>query len=81
MYTYIVLPDPKMNLQKSLKYNLPHIINDTPQTAKEKIYTRNVPGFFSPIYAKNIYLGKYNDTCTIQNYIIIHAIKINNINC
>ena len=50
---------------KCLKYNLPHIINDTPEIVVEKIYTHSLRGFTT--YAKQFLIQKYTDTCEIPN--------------
>ena len=46
--------DSNLNWKKFLKYNLPYIINNTPDIAKEQIYTDSLRGF--TIYAKKILL-------------------------
>ena len=51
--------------KKCLKYNLPHIINDTPEIVVEKIYTHSLRGFTT--YAKQFLIQKYTDTCAIPN--------------
>ena len=51
--------------KKCLKYNLPHIINDTPEIVVEKIYTHSLRGFTT--YAKQFLIQKYTDTCEIPN--------------
>ena len=51
--------------KKIMKYNLPHIINDTPVIVVEKIHTHSLRGFTS--YAKQFLIQKYTDTCAIQN--------------
>ena len=51
--------------KKCLKYNLSHIINDTPAIVVEKIHTHSLRGFAT--YAKQFLIQKYTDTCAIQN--------------
>ena len=51
--------------KKCLKYNLSHIINDTPAIVVEKIHTPSLRGFAT--YAKQFLIQKYTDTCAIQN--------------
>ena len=51
--------------KKNLKYNLPHIINGTPEIVVEKIYTHSLRGFTT--YAKQFLIQKYTDTCAIPN--------------
>ena len=51
--------------KKCLKYNLPHIINDTPEIVVEKIYTHSLRGLTT--YAKQFLIQKYTDTCAIPN--------------
>ena len=49
--------------KKCLKYNLPHIINDTPELVWEKIVTHSLRGF--AYYLKMYLLQKYQNVCTI----------------
>ena len=56
-----------------LKYNLPHIINDTPAIVVEKIHTHSLRCFTT--YAKQFIIQKYTDTCAIQNCVINITIR------
>ncbi len=54
------------NLQKKrLKYNLPKLINDTPERVKDKINTHSLQGFIN--YRKNDMIHKYGNICIIQH--------------
>ena len=48
--------------KKCLKYNLPHIINDTPELVLEKIVTHSLRGF--AYYLKMYLLQKYQNVYT-----------------
>ena len=51
--------------KKCLKYNLPHIINDTPELVLEKIVTQSLRGF--AYYLKMYLLQNYQNVCTISD--------------
>ena len=51
--------------KKCLKYNLRHIINDTPELGLEKIVTHSLRGF--AYYLKMYLLQKYQNVCTISD--------------
>ena len=46
--------------KKCLEYNLPHILNDTPELVWDKIVTHSLRGFAC-------YLKKYQNVCTIYD--------------
>ena len=50
---------------KCLKYNLPKLINDTPERVKDKINTHSLQGFIN--YGKNDMIHKYGNICIIQH--------------
>ena len=51
--------------KKCLKYNLPHIINETPELVLETIVTHSLRGF---AYNLKMYLlQKYQNVCTISD--------------
>ena len=53
-----------LNLQKKiLKYNLPKLINDTPERVKDKIKTNSLQSFIN--YGKNDMIHKYSNICII----------------
>ena len=54
--------------KKCLKYNLPHIINDTPEIVLCKIVTHSLRGF--AYYFKMYLLQKYQTVCTISDCFI-----------
>ena len=51
--------------KKCLKYNLPHIINNTPDILKDKVTTHSLQGYIS--YAKKIIIKSYVCICTEVN--------------
>ena len=51
--------------KKCLKYNVPHIINDTPEIVLGKIVTHSFRGF--AYYFKMYLLHKYQTVCTISD--------------
>ena len=51
--------------KKCLKYNLPKLINDTPERVKDKINTHSLQGFIN--YGKNDMIHKYGNICIIQH--------------
>ena len=51
--------------KRSLRYSLPHTINNAPGSLKDKITTHNLYG--SAIYIKFYYLNTYTEQCAIQN--------------
>ena len=51
--------------KKCLKYNLPKLINDTPERVKDKINTHCLQGFIN--YGKNDMIHKYGNICIIQH--------------
>ena len=51
--------------KKSLKHNLPHTINDTPELVLEKIITHSLQGF--AYYLKTYILQRYHYACTISD--------------
>ena len=51
--------------KKCLKYNLPHIINDTPELILGTIVTHSLRGF--AYYLKMYLLQKYQNECTISD--------------
>ena len=51
--------------KKSLKHNLPHTINDTPELVLEKIITHSLQGF--AYYLKTYMLQRYHYACTISD--------------
>ena len=51
--------------KKILKYNLPKLINDTPERVKDKINTHSLQGFIN--YGKNDMIHKYGNICIIQH--------------
>ena len=51
--------------KKMLKYNLPKLINDTPERVKDKINTHSLQGFIN--YGKNDMIHKYGNICIIQH--------------
>ena len=60
--------------KKCVKYNLPHIINDTPELVLEKSVTQSLRGF--AYYLKMYLLQKYQNVCTISDcYICRFNIK------
>ena len=61
-------------VNKFLKYNLPHVINNIPDLVIDMIVTHSLRGFSS--YAKHYTLQKYNVTCTILNCYICQLNKI-----
>ena len=55
-----------MNLQKkTLKYNLPYTINNTPHIVKDKVNTHSFQGF--SLYVKQYLIRKYNTNCISLN--------------
>ena len=60
--------------KKCMKYNLPHINNDTPAIVVEKIHTHSLRGFTT--YAKQFLIQKYTDTVHVQYKIVIRVINI-----
>ena len=57
--------------KKCLKYNLSHIINDTPAIVVEKIHTHSLRGFAT--YAKQFLIQKYTDTCAIFVSLVLYT--------
>ena len=57
--------------KKCLKYNLPHIINDTPELVMEKIVTHSLRGF---AYYLKIYLKTYVQYLIVTYVSLIHKI-------
>ena len=51
--------------KKSLRYILPHTVNNTPRIIKEKVFTHSLKGF-SMYFKKNL-INNYSDICTIRN--------------
>ena len=56
---------PKHAFAKSLRYSLPHVINNTLNIVTGKIGNHSLQGFAN--YAKNNLLQKYEDTCSVLN--------------
>ena len=57
--------------KRSLRYNLPHTINNAHDLLKDKITTHSLHGFSN--YIKLYYLNTYIERCAIQNcYICQH---------
>ena len=52
-------------VKKCLKYNLPHIINDTPELVLKIIVNHSLRGF--AYYLKMYLLQKYQNVCTISD--------------
>ena len=47
--------------ENCLRYNLPHLLNETPTIVKEKVDTHSEIGF--SIYAKKYFLLRYSEHC------------------
>ena len=57
--------------KRSLRYSLPHTINNAPDLLKDKVTTHSLHGFSN--YIKLYYLNTYIEQCAIQNcYICQH---------
>ena len=61
--------------KRCLRYNLPHVINNTPKIVTEKIGTHSLQGFAN--CAKTCLLQKYEDTCTTLNCYTCYQIQFN----
>ena len=58
--------------KKSLRFNLPQIVNNTPSLILDKIYTHSLNGY--SWYIKQYIINSYEDECSIENcYICLHA--------
>ena len=51
--------------KKTLKYNLPYTINNTPHIVKDKVNTHSFQGF--SLYVKQYLIRKYNTNCISRN--------------
>ena len=51
--------------KKTLKYNLPYTINNTPHIVKDKVNTHSFQGF--SLYVKQYLIRKYNTNCISLN--------------
>ncbi len=51
--------------KKCIRFDLPQIINSTPNIIKEKVFTHSLQGF--SWYVKRYMLQTYQDICTIEN--------------
>ncbi len=51
--------------KKTIRYNLPIVVNSTTREILDKIDTHSLNGFAG--YTKRFILNSYNDTCNIQN--------------
>ena len=51
--------------KKTLKYNLPYTINNTPHIVKDKVNTHSIQGF--SLYVKQYLIRKYNTNCISRN--------------
>ena len=57
--------------KRSLRYSLPHTINNAPDLLKDKVTTHSLHGFSN--YIKLYYLNTYIEQCAIQNcYIYVN---------
>ena len=51
--------------KKTLKYDLPYTINNTPHIVKDKVNTHSIQGF--SLYVKQYLIRKYNTNCISRN--------------
>ncbi len=57
--------------KKSIRYNLPVVVNSTPSVIIDKVDTHSLKGLSN--YAKQHFLTNYNDSCNIRNcYVCRH---------
>ena len=65
-----------MFAENCLRYNLIRVVNNSPLCILNKLNTHSLTGFAN--YAKQIFIKKYQDNCTVQN--CYTCLSINNTN-
>ena len=67
-----ILPAPKKtSLKKCIRFYIPHILQTSPLSIKDKVLTHSYFGFSK--YTKSYFVNKYKDECTIPNCYVCNS--------